>query len=49
MSVVTRRKFVKEDRDTVLRMVKSHTEAILFFEGQQGVQFKGPEPIFENE
>jgi len=49
MSVVTRRKFVKEDRDTVLRMVKAHTEAILFFEGQQGVQFKGPEPIFENE
>ena len=28
MSVVTRRKSVKEDRDTVLRIVKAHTEAI---------------------
>jgi hypothetical protein len=48
MSVVTRRKFVKEDRDTVLRSEGPY-RGDLFFEGQQGFQFKGPEPISENE
>ena len=35
MSVVKRRKFVKEDRDTVLRMVKAHTEAIYFLKANK--------------
>ena len=35
MWVVTRRKSVKEDRDTVLRMVKAHTEAIYFLKANK--------------
>jgi NitT/TauT family transport system substrate-binding protein len=31
MSVVTRRKTVQEDRDTVMRMVRSHVEGIAYF------------------
>ena len=30
MAVVTRRKYIQEDRDTVMRMVKSHVEGIHF-------------------
>ena len=41
MSIVTRRKWVAEDRDTVMRMVKAHVEAIHYLEGQQGVQHEG--------
>jgi NitT/TauT family transport system substrate-binding protein len=31
MSVVTRRKSIQEDRDTVMRMLKAHVEAIAYF------------------
>jgi NitT/TauT family transport system substrate-binding protein len=31
MSVVTRRKNIQEDRDTVMRMLKAHVEAIAYF------------------
>ncbi len=40
MSVVTRRKSVKEDRDTVLRMVKAHTEAIYFLKANKEFSLK---------
>ena len=40
MSVVTRRKSVKEDRDTVLRMVKAHTEAIHFLKANKEFSLK---------
>ena len=40
MSVVTRRKSVKEDRDTVLRMVKAHTEADLFLKANKEFSLK---------
>jgi NitT/TauT family transport system substrate-binding protein len=31
MSVVTRRKYIQEDRDTVMRLVRSHVEGIAYF------------------
>ena len=31
MSIVTRRKSIVEDRDTVMRMVKAHVEGIAYF------------------
>ncbi|HEY3305149.1 MAG TPA: ABC transporter substrate-binding protein [Candidatus Binatia bacterium] len=40
MSVVTRRKHVQEDRDTVTRMVKSHVEAIHYFKTHRDFSLK---------
>ena len=40
MSVVTRRKHVQEDRDTVMRMVKSHVEAIHYFKTHRDFSLK---------
>lgn len=40
MSVVTRRKHVQEDRDTVMRVVKSHVEAIAYFKGHKDFSLK---------
>jgi len=40
MSVVTRRKHVQEDRDTVMRMVKSHVEAIHYFKTNREFSLK---------
>jgi NitT/TauT family transport system substrate-binding protein len=40
MSVVTRRKYVQEDRDTVMRMVKAHVEGIYFLKGNKEVSLK---------
>jgi NitT/TauT family transport system substrate-binding protein len=40
MSVVTRRKYVQEDRDTVMRMVKSHVEAIAYLKTNKDFSLK---------
>ena len=40
MSVVTRRKTIQEDRDTVLRMVRSHVEAIAYFKTHKDFSLK---------
>jgi len=40
MSVVTRRKYVAEDRDTVLRMLKAHVEAIHFLKANKESSLK---------
>jgi NitT/TauT family transport system substrate-binding protein len=40
MSVVTRRKWVAEDRDTVMRMVKAHVEAIHFLKANKEFSMK---------
>src|SRR5215468_11262304 len=40
MSVVTRRKYVQEDRDTVMRMVKSHVEAIAYMKTHKDFSLK---------
>jgi NitT/TauT family transport system substrate-binding protein len=40
MSVVTRRKSVLEDRDTVMRMVKAHVEAIHFLKANKEFSLK---------
>ena len=40
MWVVTRRKSVKEDRDTVLRIVKAHAEAIYFLKANKEFSLK---------
>jgi NitT/TauT family transport system substrate-binding protein len=40
MSVVTRRKNIVEDRDTVMRMVKSHVEAIAYFKTHKDFSMK---------
>jgi NitT/TauT family transport system substrate-binding protein len=40
MSVVTRRKYVQEDRDTVMRMVKSHVEAIAYMKTHKDFSMK---------
>ena len=40
MSVVTRRKWVIEDRDTVMRMVKAHVEAIHFLKANKDFSLK---------
>ena len=40
MSVVTRRKWVSEDRDTVMRMVKAHVEAIHFLKTNKEFSMK---------
>jgi ABC-type nitrate/sulfonate/bicarbonate transport system substrate-binding protein len=40
MSVVTRRKHVQEDRDTVMRMVKAHVEAIHYFKSHRDFSLK---------
>jgi len=38
--VVTRRKNIQEDRDTVMRMVKSHVEAIAYFKANKDFSLK---------
>ena len=40
MSVVTRRKTVKEDRDTVMRMLRSHVEGIAYFKANKEFSMK---------
>jgi NitT/TauT family transport system substrate-binding protein len=40
MSVVTRRKTVQEDRDTVMRMLKSHIEGIAYFKTHKEFSMK---------
>ena len=40
MSVVTRRKTVQEDRDTVMRMLKSHVEGIAYFKTHKDFSMK---------
>jgi NitT/TauT family transport system substrate-binding protein len=40
MSVVTRRKTVQDDRDTVMRMLKSHIEAIAYFKAHKDFSMK---------
>ena len=40
MSVVTRRKTVQEDRDTVMRMLKSHIEGIAYFKAHKDFSMK---------
>jgi NitT/TauT family transport system substrate-binding protein len=40
MSVVTRRKNIQEDRDTVARLVKSHVEGIAYFKAHKDFSMK---------
>src|ERR1043166_4926437 len=40
MSVVTRRKSIQEDRDTVMRMVRSHVEGIAYFKTHKDFSIK---------
>jgi ABC-type nitrate/sulfonate/bicarbonate transport system substrate-binding protein len=40
MSVVTRRKTVREDRDTVMRMLKAHIEGIAYFKTHKDFSIK---------
>jgi ABC-type nitrate/sulfonate/bicarbonate transport system substrate-binding protein len=40
MSIVTRRKSVQEDRDTVTRLVKSHVEGIAYFKNNKEFSLK---------
>jgi|SRR5262245_16803025 len=40
MSIVTRRKTIHEDRDTVMRMVKAHVEGIAYFKTHKDVSLK---------
>lgn len=40
MSVVTRKKYLQEDRDTVMRMVRSHVEAIQYFKTHKDFSLK---------
>ena len=40
MSVVTRRRTIQEDRDTVMRMVRSHVEGIAYFKTQKDFALK---------
>lgn len=40
MSVVTRRKTVQDDRDTVMRMLKSHVEGIAYFKTHKDFSMK---------
>jgi NitT/TauT family transport system substrate-binding protein len=40
MSIVTRRKSVQEDRDTVMRMVRSHIEGIAYFKTHKEFSLK---------
>jgi len=40
MAVVTRRKYIQEDRDTVMRMVKSHVEGIHFLKTSKEFSLK---------
>jgi NitT/TauT family transport system substrate-binding protein len=40
MSIVTRRKTIQEDRDTVARMVRSHVEGIAYFKSHKDFSLK---------
>ncbi|MGE5306351.1 MAG: ABC transporter substrate-binding protein [Alphaproteobacteria bacterium] len=40
MSIVTRRKTIQEDRDTVARMIRSHVEGIAYFKSHKDVSLK---------
>ncbi|HEY7318879.1 MAG TPA: ABC transporter substrate-binding protein [Candidatus Binatia bacterium] len=40
MSIVTRRKNIQDDRDTVMRVVKSHVEAIAYFKTHKDFSLK---------
>jgi hypothetical protein len=40
MSIVTRRKHIQEDRETVMRLVRSHVEGIAYFKNQKDFSLK---------
>jgi ABC-type nitrate/sulfonate/bicarbonate transport system substrate-binding protein len=40
MSIVTRRKTIQEDRDTVMRLVRSHVEGIAYFKAHKDFSLK---------
>ena len=40
MSIVTRRKTIQEDRDTVMRLVRSHVEGIAYFKTHKDISLK---------
>ena len=40
MSVVTRRKSIQDDRDTVMRLIKSHVEGIAYFKAHKDFSLK---------
>jgi NitT/TauT family transport system substrate-binding protein len=40
MSIVTRRKTIQEDRDTVARMIRSHVEGIAYFKSHKDISLK---------
>jgi NitT/TauT family transport system substrate-binding protein len=40
MSIVTRRKTIQEDRDTVVRMIRSHVEGIAYFKSHKDISLK---------
>ena len=40
MSVVTRRKTIQDDRDAVMRMIKSHIEGITYLKAQKNSSMK---------
>ena len=49
MSIVTRRKNVQEDRDTVMRVVKSHVEGIAYFKAHKDFSMKVLEQISKDQ
>ena len=49
MSVVTRRKCVTEDRDTVMRMVKAHVEAIHYLKANKEASTKDFRQVSQNQ
>ena len=49
MSIVTRRKNIVEDRDTVMRMVKAHVEGIAYFRNNKEFSHSGSEQAVEDQ
>ena len=49
MSIVTRRKSIVEDRDTVMRMVKAHVEGIAYFRNNKEFRCSGFKQAVEDE
>ena len=47
-SVVTRRKTIREDRDTVMRFVRSHVEAIAFHKQNKEFSVESPDQVRKN-
>ena len=48
MSVVTRRKTIVEDRDTVMRMVRAHVEGIAYFKQNKEFSMRVLEQAVKN-